>query len=196
MITNIILILVGILIYLFIFWRRLKDDYITNQIFGVAFFSVFALLLSITASYWFPNLWFWISLLSVLIAGIIGAIKHRIKLFEYFDAQISGFIPLLMIGFILGSINNWDVVNYLIVLLLFGILVFNVYLNGSFKKFKWYRSGNAGFPAMVTLAIIMLTRIAVAVVNPWMLSFVNGDIYISVAMFTLSISAIIFLFRH
>ena len=84
MILNIIFSLTGIYVFLFLFWRKLKEDYSQNQIFTVGFYSIigFAALNLLSQGY-APKWIFWLSSL-----GSVTALRLiRVKVLNHQSLQ-------------------------------------------------------------------------------------------------------------
>lgn len=181
MITSIVLNLLGLLFFLFIFWRRLKEDYIGNQIFGTSFIILVALFAArIIAEQIAAGFWFWVSTFSVGVGVAFGIAKYNLKLFETLEAAISGLLPWISFYFLEDSIKTSSVssmVGFLVVMLL--VILFFI-LDKHYKKFTWYRSGKVGFSGLTVLGTFFLIRAAVELFYDGVLSFSgNQDIYLS-----------------
>src|SRR5260221_2576623 len=107
-ITILIGLLIGILGFLFLFWRRLKEDYPSDQIFSFGFIVIGFLLLGFfsgLAIYNIPHtiffsphgLWFWLAFLCGSIGFIVSFLKLRLRFFETLEAAGLGFLFLIFV---------------------------------------------------------------------------------------------------
>ena len=161
-----IFVCLGSLLYLFNYWRRLREDYSGNQIFGSAMI-VFALLaVSLLVSGFINSeYWFLLFFLSTAVGIVIGAKRFKLKLFEVFDATISSW---LIMGFCLVLSMNLFVfpkIEYLITQagLIFLSAIF-VFIDKRYANMSWYKSGKVGLSGLFTLAVFFLLKCILAAV--------------------------------
>lgn len=165
-------ILIGSFLYLFIYWRRLKEDYASPLIFVS---SIFQLVLLIFV-YWFakqflapslsqsdlisPNgLWFWLDFGAISLSQLLLGKFTEMKYYEVFEATVLASFYLLLAFFI----------SQLLLLgagLILALIIFYYLLDHNYKKFAWYRSGKVGFSSLTTLAIFFLIRAIMAFLAP------------------------------
>src|SRR4030042_5727608 len=174
---------IGILGFLFLSWRRLKEDYTSAIIFSFSFLllafialgSLIGILLgrSLAASNIFnpQGLWFW----GAFIFGSIGfaicfftprGLAHfRMRLLETLEAVGLGFI------FLFFCISFGKSILFSVAV---GILIpFFFVINARYKSFSWYTSGKVGFAGLAVLGIFFLIRAIVALIDPTMISFIG-----------------------
>lgn len=164
----------AISVFLFTLWRRLKDDYLPNQIFSTAFLSLMGVaILGGLSKYVFGNWWFWLSLAGLIVGSILGLIKYRIRIYEYVDyitVPLMFWTFMLFLGDAVGG-QNW----YSLILSIISILILTLYyfLNKNYRKFSWYKSGKIGFAGLASLLVYFMIRALLAVFFPFMISFVG-----------------------
>lgn len=164
----------AILIFLFFFWRKLKDDYIQDQIFSTAFYviliSIFFILLS---KFLLPKWWFWFGFLGFLIGLMIGISRFKLRIYETFDAAIFSFLPSAFAYSLYESTRSSD--WYLLAHSVLFLVIFLLYLffNRNYKKFSWYKSGRVGFAGLAAGGVYFLVRAAIAFKLSFMISFVG-----------------------
>ncbi len=167
--------------FLYVFWKRLKEDYMDYQIFSTGFYTLFGISLgSIVASYFAPIWWFWLSLLGGLIGIFLGILRFRLKFIEVLEAGILGGLIILNLFLSYSLMITRNLVLFLT--FVFGLLLILLFLllDRHYKKFTWYKSGKIGFSGFTTAGIFFLVRSIVALSLPNMLSFVgNYEVYIS-----------------
>ena len=122
MIELIVANVLGVLAFLFIFWKRLKVDYIGNQIFSSAFIVLAILTIAkLIATYFLAAWWFWLSLLSVSAALLLAIKRYRLRVFETLEAQVISLLPWLSLLFLADSIinsNTYSLVGFILITLL------------------------------------------------------------------------------
>jgi len=166
------LLFLGFFTYLFVFWRRLKDDYASPLIFVSSFFQLVLIILIYFAANRFlapklypseliapQGLWFWAVIASLFVSQIVIARLTEMKYYEVFEASALSSLYLL-IAFFLGK------TLFLGAGLSLGLVALYYFLDHNYKRFAWYRSGKVGFSALTTLAIFFLVRALVAFIAP------------------------------
>ena len=181
--------LIGLFIFLFLFWKRMKDDYLPNQIFSTFFYILFFILVFYFISInLFTSWWFWLTYLGFTLGLVLGILRFKLKFYETYEAAFLGFLicfSMYLLGDSVRSLNIDSFVGFVISMLLIGIFHF---IDANYKNFSWYKSGKVGFTGLILLAIFFLTRVLAYIFFPNTLSFVsNYEIYFS------SISSFIFL---
>jgi hypothetical protein len=172
----------AILGFLFLFWKRLKEDYENTQIFSFSFiiagfiilgFSLGMLLYGklnthILSSHGF---WFWGAFISGCNGFYIAYYKLKLRFFETLEAAGLGFLFFSFTFSLINSILNHDVRLLFFALIQALLIALFYFLDKRYKRFTWFKSGKVGFAGLMVLAIFFLTRAVVALINPGMLSF-------------------------
>jgi hypothetical protein len=184
MIELIVANVLGVLAFLFIFWKRLKEDYIGNQIFSSAFIVLAILTIAkLIATYFLAAWWFWLSLLSVSVALLLAIKRYRLRVFETLEAQVISLLPWLSLLFLADSIinsNTYSLVGFILIALL--IILFYIF-DKHYKRFTWYKSGRVGFSGLTILGLFFLIRALVALKFDNMLSFSGkNEVYFSAVL--------------
>lgn len=162
----------GVLIFLFVFWKRLKEDYTTSQIFTTGLYMIVGISLATVFSRKFlEHWWFWLSFIGAALGLILGILKFKLRFFETFEAGVAATFPWLGVVFLSDSIEKSKPASFIgfIVIILLTVLFY--FLDAHYKKFTWYKSGRVGFTGLTTLGLLLLLRAAVAPIVPDMLSF-------------------------
>ncbi len=174
MLVNLGVGLSGTLIFLFIFWKRLKEDYASDIVFKSATYILACFLLGYVLSLkYLPQAYLYFIFLGVLIGVWLTIFKLKIKFYELTDAVIIAFLPWLSLTFFKDSIQSSSFVSFIAFLYVLLIIFLYYYFDTHYKEFSWYKSGKVGFSGMAALAIIFLTRSLVAVLGISVLSFVG-----------------------
>lgn len=174
MLLAIALTLFSVYLFIFFFWRKLKEDYTENQIFSTAFYALLgAGVLGIIADN-FASLWsFWLSLAGGVAGFSLGILRFKMRPFEVIEAAVPGGLVLTSNYFFYNFLitkNPHSFIALVIVLILSGLFFI---FDKHYKRFTWYKSGKIGFSGMLTIGIFFLIRTVVALFAPSMLSFVG-----------------------
>lgn len=175
MIVNFLLILLGIILFLFIFWKRLKDDYSSNIIFGSGFAIILGIVLGLGLSKFFIPLWFfWTAFVGSLLGMFLMILKFKLKFYETFESLILATMPLTSLMFFKDSVIHSSLNSFLA----FAgslILIFLAYwFDLNYKSFTWYKSGKIGFAGLSAGIIFFLIRTVLAIFGISVLSFVDS----------------------
>jgi len=181
--------LIGLFVFLFLFWKKMKEDYLPNQIFSTFFYILFFMLVSYFVSInLFFSWWFWLTYLGFILGLVIGLLRFKLKFYETFEAAFLGFLICFSMHFLADSVKKLSVVSFagfVVLVILIGIFQF---INIHYKNFSWYKSGKVGFTGLVLSFLFFLVRAIAYIFYPGTLSFIpNYEIYLS------SISSFIFL---
>jgi len=175
MLTTIILNFAAIFIFLFIFWKRLKEDYSSEIIFKTSLFIFTGIGIGLFLSFKLAQNWiFWITFAWGLIGMVFALLKLKIRFYETIEAFLLAILPWLSILYLIDSTNNSSLISFLIfieiLLLIFGSYFFDTH----YRNFKWYKSGKIGFAGLVTAGIFFVIRFILAILGIPVLSFVVG----------------------
>jgi len=172
MFAKIIFNLLGILVFLFIFWKRLKEDYPSSQIFTTGFYIIIGIFLAMTISAkMLKPWWFWLSFSTAISGLVLAVLKFKLKFFETFEAGVIATLPWLGLAFLSDSIQKSNLVSFVSFVVTTLLIVLFYFLDAHYKRFSWYKSGRVGFTGLTTLGLFFLLRAAVAPVIPNVLSF-------------------------
>lgn len=179
LIFNIFIALLSSFIFLFVFWKSLKDDYIPSQIFSTAFSVLIFFGLGCFLSKYSDAFRFWILFASLIVGYIIGFVRSRIKAYEGLDGLIIS-IAFALLPTALFFINSWDISYSLFYLTLVFVSIIYFSVKRYYKTFIWYKSGRRGFAGLFTLGIIFLIRSLISIFKPdFTLMLMEYDIFIS-----------------
>lgn len=174
MLVNIAIILLGVLIFLFIFWKRLKEDYASNIIFQSATFIILGIFVGyFLSSRLFPFWFFWASLFGASIGLTLSLIRFKIKFYESLEAFIIAALPWLSLIFLANSVVTSSFSSFLAFVVILIMVFLSYWLDTHYKSFTWYRSGKIGFAGIATASLVFLIRAVLAIGGVSMLSFVG-----------------------
>lgn len=188
---------IAVSLFLFNFWKKLKDDYTQNQIFTTGFYILLGLGVgNIISNSFLPVWWFWMSLAGGLVGLMIGFFRFSLRIIETLDAAIGAGLNL----FAIALLANWyfGKSTYALIGFAFTLLFIFFYklLDKHYKKFTWYKSGRVGFSGLATSGTFFLLRGLIALRLPDVLSFAGRiDIVISAVLAFVSFFALLNLSR-
>ncbi len=174
MIVNILVSLIGILIFLFVFWRRIKEDYASDVVFTAGFLVVAGIILGgLISKQFFPSWWFWASTVGASLGILLGIVRFSLRPFETVEAGVLGLLPWVILIFWLDSIKNSSLVSLIYSVGILALLGLFYFLDGHYKDFTWYKSGRVGFAGLTVAGFFFILRAAIAIFFPSVLSFVG-----------------------
>ncbi len=172
--------IIGFILFQFIFWKRLKEDYSSELIFSVSFLSS---IVWFSSKYLFtrllPNYWFWLSFTVALLVFVLVVQKLKMRFYETLEAFIISVLSYLIVFFLHDAVVNESIFSFAHSVFIFAICFLFIFLDTRYKNFSWYKSGRVGFSGLITLGSYMLVRSVLVYFFPFMLSFASFDIYIS-----------------
>lgn len=187
MIFNILTNFVAIFIFLFLLWKKLKEDYVSSQIFNVGIYILFFIALSNYLSVkYIPEYWFWSIVLGVFIGLIVGIIRYRFRFFETLEAIVISIIPWYGLYFFSDAIGNNNLSSLLGSIIIIGLVVVYAILDKHYKRFSWYKSGKVGFSGLSILGLLFIIRAIVAISFENVISFAERYDAILSAIFAFS----------
>jgi len=164
----------GILIFLFIFWKRLREDYSSEIIFKTAFDILAGILIGFLFSLKFNQIgFFWPVFIGSCLGLGLALFGLKIKFYETFEAFIISTFPWMGFIFLLDSIKHSSLSSFLAFIAILIFVFISYYLDTHYKNFTWYKSGKIGFAGIVTLSIFFIARSALAIFGIHMISFVS-----------------------
>ena len=188
MIANILVALVGLIVSLFIYWRRLREDYPSEIIFSSALVTYLLIFIAWATSYlFFPGWFFWLTFLGLVLGVILSVFRFRIRFYESLEGMVFSVLPWLSFIFLMDSVAQSSLISFIgfVVVLVF-IFIF-YYFESHYKNFAWYKSGKIGFAGLATMGVFFLVRAAIAIFFTSVLSFTGKfEVYISATLAFLS----------
>jgi hypothetical protein len=174
LIASIAVNILGILVFLFVFWKRLREDYSSEIIFKTAFFVLAGILTGFLLSLKFiPVAFFWFILIGATLGLGFAIWRLKVKFYETFEALTISSFPWLSFIFLLDSATNASLISFLAFVAILVFVFISYYLDTHYKTFTWYKSGKIGFAGLLTLSIFFIVRSILAIFTVNMLSFVG-----------------------
>lgn len=172
MILDLLITLFSSLLFLFVFWTRLKEDYTQNQIFTTGLYILFGLGFgNLLADNLFRSWWFWTGFAGGFFGLTAGIKRFRLRFFETLEAfVISGLSVFLTVSFS-DLMKEYSLISLLLTLGIMFFIGLFLFLDKHYKKFYWYKSGRVGFSGLTVLGLFFLVRTAVAMSGISVLSF-------------------------
>jgi len=173
MLVNFLLGFLGVILFLFVFWKRLKEDYSSDIIFQVAISILVGVALGqVISKLFFPDWFFWVSFLGSLIGMLLMIAKFKLRFHETFEALILAGMPFISLMFFNDSIANSSLNSFLAFVVSLVLIFLAYWFDLNYKNFTWYRSGKIGFTGLFTAAIFFSVRTVIAIIGITVVSFV------------------------
>lgn len=176
MMIRIFTIFAGVLLYLFFFWKRLKDDYPQNHIFTTAFCGLILVSCGYSFSKYFIGQYvFWFSFLGAVFGYSISVLKYKMKIYEVLEAAVLALISLYAFILVAELIVTKDVLylfSFVVMVLL--VILFHLF-DKVYKGLSWYKSGRIGFSGLMISGIFFTIYTLVAVTLSGVISFVGSN---------------------
>lgn len=182
----ILAVFLGSILYLFVYWRRLREDYSSSLIFESGFLYLLGVLVgvfvsqfifskSLVNSYFFDKggLWFWGGVIGFTVSFLLGTYIRKIRFYESFEAAGVGMLYLVFLVLLILPISQNKIANFLPAAIAALTLALYYFLDKRYKSFSWYKSGRVGFSGLTAFGVFFLARAVVAVLSPHMISFVG-----------------------
>lgn len=172
MFLNFILYMFGTFLFLFLLWKRLKDDYSVNQVFGLGFYILLTLFVfGKVSKIFFPAYWFWFGVLGVIIVTLISIWKNKMMMIETVEAVGIALFPMTSFIFLIDAITKSSFVSLGAFFVIFFLLLLFGYFEKNYRKYSWYKSGRVGFSGIVVMGIFFLVRALVSLFGIDVISF-------------------------
>jgi len=163
MIIKIVANFFGAVLFLYLLWRRLKEDYKREDVISAAFLILIADYLGfLLAKYLLPGWWFWVCLVFSFSALYFSSRKFKIKIFEAIDAYVFSSFSLLTMYLLQLLISDPSLVLGLTFLVSLIFVAAFLVVNANYKRFRWYKSGRVGFTGIAISALFFLTKGVIA----------------------------------
>lgn len=174
MIADTLATVLGIIIFLFLFWKRLKEDYAAEIIFKSAFYILVGVAVGWVVSFkFFPPAFLWLAFFGALAGLGLSVRSFRVRFYETLEAMIIGSLPWISLTFLKDSVLGSSLPSFIAFLAILVVIFVYYYFGQHYKEFGWYKSGKIGFSGLATLAIIFLVRSGVALAGVPMVSFLG-----------------------
>lgn len=174
MIAAIFVPIIGVLIFLFLFWKRLKEDYAAEIIFKSAFYILAGILIGWTVSFkLLPQAFLWTSFLGAILGLSLAVRTFKVRYYETLEALVIGSLPWVSLIFLKDSVLTSSLSSFAAFLITLVIIFLYYYFDQHYKSFSWYKSGKIGFSGLATLAIIFLIRAAISISQIPVISFLS-----------------------
>ena len=164
----------GSLIFLFIFWKKLREDYAGGQVFNSAIYILFGTYLGAFLAFKFYSpIWFWAGFFGLLIGLLFAEIRFKFRFFETLEAVVIGILPTISLVFLSDSVKTSSIYSFAAFIAIVLLMGLYYYLDKYYKTFSWYRSGRIGFSGLSVAGLLFLLRALFALPFSFVLSFVN-----------------------
>lgn len=174
LIASILANLLGIFVFLFVFWKRLREDYSSEIIFKTAFHILIGILIGFLISLKFiSTASFWFAFVGSTLGLGFAILRLKVKFYETFEALIISSFPWISFIFLLDSVIHSSLSSFLAFVAILIFVFISYFLDTHYKNFTWYKSGKIGFAGILTLGLFFVVRSILAIFTVNMLSFVG-----------------------
>lgn len=175
MFSSLIFIVLGAFWFAFVFWRKLKEDYLNSQIFAATLaIALFISAFCFIAGKYLAGYLFWGGFAGFMLGIAVSSYRLKLRFYETFEAAVAAVFPPLSGVFLWDGIRRSSLFSLAAFVVTAGFLMIYKFINDKYKNFGWYKSGRIGFAGLTTLGLYFILRGAVALVFPFMLSFSGG----------------------
>jgi len=173
-IASIVTDITGIFVFLFIFWKHLREDYSPEIIFKAVFDILAGIFIGFLVSLKFmPHAFFWAVILGGLVGLGVSIFRLKLKFYEVFEALIISSLPWLSFIFLLDSVTHSSLNSFIAFIATLIFVFISYFLDAHYKNFVWYKSGRIGFSGVATLGLFFITRSLLAIFRINVISFVS-----------------------
>jgi len=174
MLTQVLANIIGVFVFIYLFWKRLRDDYLSEQLFTTSFFVIIGLVIGLFVSRLIAfQWWFWLGAAGICLGAGAAVYRYRLRAFEVVEALAFSFLPWVGLIFISDSINYLSLASFLGFVICALLMALFIYFDRHYKNFSWYTSGRVGFSGLAISGIFFSLRGLVAIFFPFVLSFVG-----------------------
>lgn len=175
--------LLGISVLIYVFWKKLKDDYHYEKIFNLAFVLLTFFIVSVIITKFIPSDFnFWISLFALSLGFYIGIRKQKMSLFESLDAFVVGSLPWLGLVYLFDTTKNSSLYSFIGFWFALICIFLYSFISSTYKGYSWYKSGRVGIAGVITGIVFFALRIISSIFMPSMLFIADGfEIYLSLS---------------
>lgn len=172
LLVDALVLIFGSMAFLFIFWKRLKEDYLPTNIFSTGFTILIGIFLGALVSRFFlSQWWFWTSFTGGVLGFLISVFRLKLRLYEILEAGVFALLPWLSLLYLSDSISSNNFYSLMAFLLTMGLIALFVLIDSKYKSFTWYKSGRVGFTGLVILGVMFLIRAVVTIFSNDIYSF-------------------------
>lgn len=194
MLVNLVVNGLGLFTLLFIFWKRLKEDYESEIIFKTSTNIVLGLLVGfLLSNKFFPDWFLYAEFLGINVGVGLSVTNFKMRFYETFEAAVISFLPWLSLVFLGDSITASSLSSFLGFLVILIIIFFYYYMDTHYRDFTWYPSGKVGFAGLASLTLVFVVRSLLAIFGISVLSFVGN--YEAIMSGVLAFISLLLLFR-
>lgn len=184
--------ILGVFIFMFIYWKKLKDEYSSEIVFSSVFTYILFLLIFLFVSYRTSfEYWFWFTFAALPATGLFLKLKRKMSLYELLDAFAIAVIPWLVLLFTAEIIITGRVLNLVWAILFCLIAILYKYLESRYKLISWYKSGKIGFLGLVSVLVYFLFRGVASLIGLDLVSVVKYDFILSFILVIIVITLLI-----
>ncbi len=186
----------GILLFLFIFWKKLKEDYSSDIIFKSAFSVLVGILIGWgIAVRILPSAFLWLSAAGASMGLVFSNARFKIRFYESLEAVIISGLPWISLVFLEHSVRDSSLISFMVFLSCLVFIFIYYYFDQHYKEYSWYKSGKIGFSGLAILLIIFASRLVVAIFRIPVISFFGHEVWADAALLIITAGILVNLGR-
>lgn len=179
MIFKISLYLLAVISFLFFYWKRLREDYISTHVFTSGFYILLGVVFGSLFRQINAEFSFWFSFIGGFLGFWLGVYRYKFRIFEALDAAIFA----SLVGFLLVQVEYLVRLKTLFssvwVIIPFCLIALFLILDKHYRQFTWYKSGRVGFSGMSVSGTFFIVRSLLALIDSDVLSLSRQDAILS-----------------
>lgn len=177
-----LILVLGVYLSLFLFWKFTRDDYEDSDIFALWFMALTGGVLGFSVVNFFLHQdALFAGLAIAVLFGILRARKLKMKLFEIMEAAVPAiflFLAFVVLSWFVGGVTLRLVIDLAIIVLSLGLFFL---LKANYRRFLWYPSGKVGFASLATFSFYFVARAVVAMT-------LNKMLFLDLVLFSLPLT--------
>lgn len=188
----------GLIIFLFIFWKKTKEDFSSEIVFKSASLVLLGSSMFYLISFnFFPDWFLWFAFFGGILGLTLAIFSQKVRFYEIFEAFVISMLPWVSLVFLYDSIVVSSFNSFCAFLISLTLIFLSYWLDNNYKRFFWYKSGKIGISGLILLAIVFLIRSIVAFFGIHVISFTGSkELVFSGVAFLISLLLIYFLAKH
>jgi hypothetical protein len=192
-----LLLLAGVIVFMYVFWKRLREDYSADNIFSTAFYiMLLSIIFAFVTSFIIGNYWFYGGVFGAFTGIVAGYFVFKYRIYEVMEGVVIAFLYSLVILFLYDALIILNRYSLIFVGLCILLIVLFGYIDRRYKGYTWYKSGRVGFTGLTVLGLFFVVRSAIALSSFDMISFGgSADVYLSTLLSFMSLIAVVNLSR-
>lgn len=188
-IASLLLTLLGLFLFSFFLWRKLKEDYGSDRIFTFTLW----LFIGIFSGVWLAKgdalLSSWLPVIGTTLVSLYFIRRYSFRPFELLDALSASWFYLSLFLFSAASLKSEEGKIFLAFASIAAVsLLLHRFFEKRYRRFSWYPSGKVGFVGLGSFAVYFFLRGLVEIFSPFVLFSNSSEILSATLSLVLALS--------